>query len=454
MSSKKERIQASKSYLSQHVDTYMSRLVVDLLRTKPEDVLVFMSEWCRKEIEYRDSGVERPASLTDLNGPKHPGLQVITSTPGLPQEQDPIGTKSENSQNLLSVQKENSQSSLSDDESEEDAAELEKKKAKAKMKIPRGSVSAEAYGSHNIKGSYTAKVIEKSPEVTERIRSRLTQAFMFAALDETEKNIVIGAMEECKFNPDDVVIKQGDDGDVLYCVDSGKLKCSRRVKADDSEDTYLKTYIPGEAFGELALLYNAPRAATIICEEESICFSLDRDCFNNIVKDSAIKRRKRYDEFLSKLELLETLDSFERNKLGDAMKTEQYNLNEFIVREGEIGDKFYFIEEGTAIAVKDAPEEECESPLKRHRGQEPEAKEQLIVFEYKENDYFGELSLLHETPRAASIKVTSDYILVSVIDRFAFKRLLGPLEDMLKRNTEKYQKYEDEMRALADGTAK
>jgi cAMP-dependent protein kinase regulator len=454
MASKKERIQASKSYLAQHVDTHMSRLVVDLLRTKPEDVLVFMSDWCRKEIEYRDNGLERPVSAPGSGSRMNPGIQVKIATPEVQQEHDAIETKSKNGGNLLGVQRANSQSSLSDSESEEDAAELKKKKAKAKMKGIRGSVSAESYGSHNKKGSYTAKFIQKSVEVTERIRSRLTQAFMFAALDETEKNIVIGAMEECKFNPEDVVIKQGDDGDVLYCVDSGKLKCQRRMKADDSEDTYLKTYIPGEAFGELALLYNAPRAATIICEEESICFSLDRDCFNNIVKDSAIKRRERYDAFLGKLELLETLDNFERNKLGDAMKTEQYNMNDYIVREGEIGDKFYFIEEGTAIAVKDAMEEESQSPLKRHRGQEPEAKEQLIVFEYKENDYFGELALLHETPRAASIKVTSDYILVSVIDRFAFKRLLGPLEDLLKRNTEKYQKYEDEMRAITEGTAK
>jgi len=65
------------------------------------------------------------------------------------------------------------------------------------------------------------------------------------------------------------------------------------------------------------------------------------------------------------------------------------------------------------------------------------------VFEYKENDYFGELALLHETPRAASIRVTSDYCLVGVIDRFAFKRLLGPLEDMLKRNVNMYKEYEE-----------
>lgn len=66
-------------------------------------------------------------------------------------------------------------------------------------------------------------------------------------------------------------------------------------------------YQPGEAFGELALLYNAPRAATIIAKTESVLFSLDRDCFNNIVKDAAAKKRESYESLLGKIELLDTM---------------------------------------------------------------------------------------------------------------------------------------------------
>ena len=46
----------------------------------------------------------------------------------------------------------------------------------------------------------------------------------------------------------------------------------------------MKVYGPGESFGELALLYNAPRAATIIAKSDSVLFSLDRETFNHIVK--------------------------------------------------------------------------------------------------------------------------------------------------------------------------
>ena len=59
----------------------------------------------------------------------------------------------------------------------------------------------------------------------------------------------------------------------------------------DGENKFLKTYHSGEAFGELALLYNAPRAATIIAKTEAKLWQLDRNTFNYIVKEAATKKR-------------------------------------------------------------------------------------------------------------------------------------------------------------------
>lgn len=275
------------------------------------------------------------------------------------------------------------------------------------------------FGLNNKKQAYVPQVVEKSEEAKERIRQRLSTAFMFASLEESEKTIVLNAMREHTFQKGDKVIQQGDDGDVLYCVDSGKLHCHRKMNKDDAEPgTFLKEYIPGDAFGELALLYNAPRAATIIAEEESVCFSLDRDCFNNIVKEATVKRRERFEEFVNKVELLQDLDPYERGQLADCLNTATYNEGDFVIKEGETGSKFYLIESGTAKALK---------------GEE-------VVFEYKENDYFGELALLKDEVRAASIQATSG-LKVAWIERMAFKRLLGPIEEVLKRNAEKYDKF-------------
>lgn len=94
-------------------------------------------------------------------------------------------------------------------------------------------------------------------------------AFMFKALGEDELTIVINAMEEKKFDAGQTVITEGEAGSVLFVVDEGQLDCKKTLNPTDSEPTYLKTYQPGDAFGELALLYNAPRAATIVSKTES-----------------------------------------------------------------------------------------------------------------------------------------------------------------------------------------
>ena len=130
------------------------------------------------------------------------------------------------------------------------------------MTKARTSVSAEAYGVWNKKEEFQPVVVPKSEAIKEKIRNRLNQSFMFGALEEKEFNIVIDAMKEVNFNENDVVIQQGADGDDLYVVESGTLSC-HRVMAQGEAPTFLKNYEPGEAFGELALLYNAPRAATI-----------------------------------------------------------------------------------------------------------------------------------------------------------------------------------------------
>jgi cAMP-dependent protein kinase regulator len=59
---------------------------------------------------------------------------------------------------------------------------------------------------------------------------------------------------------------------------------------------------------------------------------------------------------------------------------------------------------------------------------------------YKTGDYFGELALLNSEPRAANVKARTDCVCVTM-DRHAFKRMLGPLEELLKRNMDLYVKY-------------
>ena len=309
------------------------------------------------------------------------------------------------------------------DEEEQKRIDEEMKKRQQKKKGMRTSVSAEVYGIHNIKKPYVPRVIPKTADQIDRIKDKCMQSFIFNSLEDKELKTVIDSFEEKKYPAGQNVITQGEEGDVLYLVDSGELDCEKVFKAGDPP-TYLKTYKPGESFGELALLYNAPRAATIRAKTDATCWALDRECFNNIVKDAAMKKREKYENTLKKVEILKSIDPYELGQICDALKTQNFNKGDYIIRQGDRGDIFYILDDGKAHAEK------------LFEG----AKKAEKVKDYEAGGFFGELALLKNEPRAASIIADTNCKCLS-LDRMAFKRLLGPLEKILQRNSQNYIKY-------------
>lgn len=279
-----------------------------------------------------------------------------------------------------------SESEKSDDE-EEDKDKIDELitiNQKRNQSRARTSVSAEVYGQFNQKGNFVAKVIPKQPEQKERLQNVVLKSFIFNNLEENDLNTVLDAIEERRFKTGETVILEGDQGDVLFIVESGELSCTKKIKG---EVTFLRTYKEGESFGELALLYNAPRAATITASSDSILWALDRETFNHIVKDAAVKKREQYEAFLKSVEILKDINPYELTQICDAVKTVTYKAGDKIIKENEDGDNFYIMVEGEAFAEK----------ILSH-GARPS-----LVKEYKSGNYFGELALIKDEPRAASV---------------------------------------------------
>ena len=118
------------------------------------------------------------------------------------------------------------------------------------------------------------------------------------------------------------------------------------------------------------------------------------------------------------------MEPYERQKLADAFKEVKVKAEEFIIREGDSGSDLFLLREGQAIATK---------TLKAEVGSE-------VVMHYKSGDFFGERALIKNEPRAANVIAQTDCLLVT-LDRHSVKRLLGPLEELLKRNFEVYEKF-------------
>ena len=134
-----------------------------------------------------------------------------------------------------------------------------------------------------------------------------------------------------------------------------------------------------------------------------------------------IKKTELCERIISKMTIFSTMDSFEKAKLYENLKEIDVQPGKYIIREGQLGDCFYIVAEGKLVAEKQIDHE-----IKP-------------VFYFKEGDYFGEIALIRNVPRQASVKTLTKVKLI-YIERGAFKRLLGPLEHILKREEVKYKK--------------
>lgn len=159
-------------------------------------------------------------------------------------------------------------------------------------------------------------------------------------------------------------------------------------------------------------MYNAPRAATVISTAKSLLWQLDRMTFRRILMTNASERRKMYEGFLEDVALLDGLKPYERAKIADALETVKFKAGQNIITEGEPGENFYMLELGEALAYKHG----VDGPVK----------------EYSRGGYFGELALLNDKPRAASVVAKTD-CKVARLGRDGFKRLLGPLESSMRK---------------------
>ena len=116
--------------------------------------------------------------------------------------------------------------------------------------------------------------------------------------------------------------------------------------------------IKGAAFGELALMYNTPRAATIKASEDCKLWAIDRNTFRSIITHFKYARMKMYMGFLKDVKiggktLGEVLTPKDLDHMALALDSEIFDAGAVIIREGEKGDNFYIIEEGSVEVQKD-----------------------------------------------------------------------------------------------------
>uniref|UniRef100_A0A161M7N7 cAMP-dependent protein kinase type II regulatory subunit n=1 Tax=Triatoma infestans TaxID=30076 RepID=A0A161M7N7_TRIIF len=340
----------------------------------------------------------------------------FTVTYLLEQPQDPVAFAAEYFQRLRSAERdiEDAQhlESPSDSALEEDI-----QPPQGHLRQRRKSISAEAYNPEEDDGA-APEYYPKTDKERQILRNACQNIFIFRSLDQDQWDEVINATFSKEVEKGEEIIREGDDGDNFYVIESGVYNVFKNV---DGEEKKIYTYYHAGSFGELALLYNQPRAATVKAVTDGKLWAMSRQTFRRIVLQRAFKKRKMYEGLIANVPMLESLKPYERLNLADALAPKTFTDGEIIIKQGDIADGMYFIESGE-VQVTILNEEEEEIEIKRlHTG-----------------DYFGELALVTHKPRAASVYAVGD-VKTAYLDVDAFERLLGPCMQIMQRNISTYE---------------
>eukprot|EP01080_Neovahlkampfia_damariscottae_P006004 gene6004-10002_t len=289
--------------------------------------------------------------------------------------------------------------------------------------IRRRAFSAESINLQDL-DDFVPPYNQKTEDEIQVLNNAFSNNPLFATVDKEDLDVLYGAMFSLKFKKGDYIIKQNEKGENLFVIEKGT--CEIYVSKEGCEqDQLVKTCFPGDYFGELALMYGTPRAASVKCITDTVVWAIDRLTFRKIIMGRTMEKRRIYSDFLRNIKILETMNDYERQTLADALQPKSFSEGDQIVKQGEDGYSFFIITSGEANVWKYLDGKKVD------------------LMTLKKGDYFGELALLFNEPRAATVQATTSLKTVS-LNAKSFKSLLGPLDDILKRNTEMYDYYMNE----------
>ncbi|CDQ85465.1 unnamed protein product [Oncorhynchus mykiss] len=264
----------------------------------------------------------------------------------------------------------------------------------------------------------------KTDEQRCRLQDACKDILLFKTLEQEQFSEVLDAMFELRVQPQEHVIDQGDDGDNFYVIERGIYDI---VVLIDGVGKCVGQYDNKGSFGELALMYNTPRAATIIATQEGALWGLDRATFRRLIVKNNAKKRRLYEQFVESVPLLKSLELSERMKIVDVLGMKTFSDEERIIMQGDRADCFYIVESGDVKIM-----------MKSKTKVNQEDNAEVEITRCSRGQYFGELALVTNKPRAASAYAVGE-VKCLVIDIQAFERLLGSCKEIMKRNITHYE---------------
>uniref|UniRef100_A0A1B6EZI2 cGMP-dependent protein kinase n=2 Tax=Cuerna arida TaxID=1464854 RepID=A0A1B6EZI2_9HEMI len=256
----------------------------------------------------------------------------------------------------------------------------------------------------------------KNDRSRELIKAAILDNDFMKNLEMTQIREIVDCMYPVEYAAGSLIIKEGDVGSIVYVMEEGRVEVSRESK-------YLSTLAPGKVFGELAILYNCKRTATIKAASDCKLWAIERQCFQTIMMRTGLIRQAEYTDFLKSVPIFKNLPEDTLIKISDVLEETFYNEGDYIIRQGARGDTFFIISKGKVkVTIK-----------------QPNTEEEKFIRQLRKGDFFGEKALQGDDLRTANIVADDpEGVTCLVIDRETFNQLISSLDEIRTR-------YKDEL---------
>src|SRR5207248_1755707 len=257
---------------------------------------------------------------------------------------------------------------------------------------------------------------------------RRSELFQFLPDDHFEK--LQALLQEERYDFGELIVKQGEPATAFYVLISGRARAVK-TGANNGEEIVLGSLRPGDSFGEAALIERGTRSATVRCSTSVEVLRLDRSDFLALAENvpelrqhvQMTRRAHTLQGFLYEFSNFGRLPTPALRGMIEKLQRVQVQKGNLIIKEGDAAGPMYILEKGRARAFT----------------QNNGAVRNLAF--YRDGDFFGELSILNGSRRAASVEAFSDCELLA-LDPNAVRSLKQSYPEFGKLLDERLAQYE------------
>ncbi|XP_051510722.1 cGMP-dependent protein kinase 1 isoform X2 [Myxocyprinus asiaticus] len=249
----------------------------------------------------------------------------------------------------------------------------------------------------------TANRVTKSASETAQIVKAISKNDFLSRLDEEQISMMVELMKVLDHCPGDTIITEGTEGNSMYIVAAGELRVTQAGRD-------LRNLTSGDVFGELAILYNCKRTASVKAITSVKLWCIERQTYRSIMTNKSKQKREQLMGFLKTARTLKALNDIQLSKIIDSMEEVKFQKKDVIVREGAEGNTFYIILKGEVLVTKNV------------------SGQQKIIRKMGEGEHFGELALIREIHRTATCTAVGAVTCFS-IDKEVFEETI-PIESL------------------------